>query len=81
MTASVEARSGSWILPWARFSSSFFLEGAVLIASVGARSGSWMSLTRLGNSFFLEGPRLDNELQWGPLQLSPGSALDICRAS
>ena len=30
MTVSVEARSGSWILPCARFSSSFFSEGASL---------------------------------------------------
>ena len=45
-------------MPWARFSSSFFLEGPILTASVGARSGSWMLFTRFGSNLFFEGALL-----------------------
>ena len=52
------ARFGCWMLPWARFSSSFFLEGPILTVSVVARSGSWMLFTRFGSNFFFEGALL-----------------------
>ena len=58
MAASAGARSGWWMLSWARFGSSFFWEGPVLTASAEARSDSWMTWARFNSSFFLEGARL-----------------------
>ena len=46
------------MLPCARFSSSFFLEGLILTARVGVRSGSWMLFTRFGSNFIFEGALL-----------------------
>ena len=80
MIASVEARSGSWILPWARFSSSFFLEGARLDCFGRGPLRKLDVVDSFRQNLFLEGPRLDDEPQWGPLRLlEPASVFRCCR--
>ena len=67
------------MLPWAHFSSDFFLEGRVLTASVGARSCSWMFIVhQFWQQFiFWSGPF--DEPQWGPLRLlGPAPVVGCC---